>query len=217
MDNKTWVFAGGVFAALFAGALFMPVDTIFKPLQPSVAVGPLKPTLTDTFQKVDESKDKRTPAQKAVDLERDEFERATMYAKINGDTPVSDDVLKAAKKDAPRDGYYKYGRLDRARITMRSWEGNHRLTGLKLACFSSQRDEEVVHDIVFYDGQRFEFQTSVDLYEWVYSGCADAVKAGPQLNRVQYFTTLRGLVPGTPKYETFRRDLLVQLNAKPDV
>jgi hypothetical protein len=219
MDAKILIQGAGVCVAAFALMHFLPVDQLLKPSPPDVTMGPLTSRVDVTFQKV-KGEDQRPMAERiAESIERD-IKMAEVAAKIEGIAVRPEAEMRAAVDDAPKsEAYVGYGTL--AKLTVPVMEANDLdTTGMKVACFSVRDpgfDEETPpssrHQIILYDAKRYVPAHSASLFTWVYSGCAEAVRASPNISMTRYKTTLRDMLPVTPEYDKARRDIMQSLNS----
>jgi hypothetical protein len=204
--------------------LFLPFDQLLKPSPPTYALGPLTERVEPTFHTVPE--DNRPQAVKNAELIDVEVNNTAVYAKIGGYTVRPEAEVRAAVDDAPKlETYVGYGTLPSISLPMIE---THDIdtAGLKVACFSirqpgfetgsdSDTPPSSIHQIILYDAARFIPMESADLYTWVYSGCAEAVRSAPTISMTQYKTTLRGMLPATSQYDAQRLQIMQSLNSKP--
>jgi len=221
MDGKILIQGVCVCAAVFGGLWFLPVDQLLKPSPPAVTLQPLTTRVEGTFHKV--PPDNRPQAVKDAEHVDVEVNNAELYAKMNGLPARPQDEVRAAADDAPKSpAYVGYGTLPSMSVqTMETHDID--TAGLKVACFSTRdtdfgRDPDdhspppTRHQIILYDATRY-IPAGSDLYIWVYSGCAAAVKSAPAISMTQYKMTLRGLLPATPEYEPLRQQIMQSLNS----
>ena len=221
MDARLVIQGICVCAAVFGGLFFLPVDQLLKPSPPAVTLEPLSTRVEGTFHQV--PPDTRPQAIRDAERIEDEISQSELYAKMNGRPVKSRDELRAAVDDAPKSPtYVGYG-------TLPSMSEETPLThdidtaGMKVACFST-RDRDfgtdaddhgpppTRHQIILYDATRY-IPASSDLYIWVYSGCADAVRSSSAINQTQYKMTLRALLPAGPQYDPLRQEIMQSLNS----
>lgn len=223
MDQKALLVSGGVFAVVFAGVLFLPFDRMFKPSAPDAAKEPLQARVDPVFHTV--PPDNRPEAVKSAERIDGEVSNVAMYAKMNGLDSKPEAEVRAAVDDAPTaPGYVAYGSVANISIPMDVTDDID-TSGLKVACFSirnpvSRADAHAlpsssIHQMILYDATRYIPAETVELYAWVYSGCAAAVRSGSAINATRYEMTLHDLMPHTPQYDAQRQKIMQNLNSGP--
>jgi len=215
MDAKTIMIAAVVGGLIFGGVALAPIDHMSGAASGSGGMGRLTSTVDPKFHKV--GPDTRTPDQVQADADRTEIQNTLLMGKMMGLREVPVEEMTAAMADAPRHaGYYRYAMLVRSGFRMKDAPEDQ--VNMHIACFSSMGDGrnwqegEILHHMVRYDDRALGADTPVSLFEWIHSGCAEAVRTkGRDLNSVQYLMAMRNLLPKTSAFDFQRREIMVRI------